>query len=211
MMYHSTIHRPKTAQRGITLIEALMALLILALGVLGLAAVQARMLVETRTTNARATAIRLIADLGERIRMNIDGAQPAAGTVSPYADGTATGEIGTFYGAPEDSPDCNPIADPPVPCTTSAAQAQYDIWAWRSEVAASLMNGQASILQAGPQQLQVIVAWQANENTNITPTGTAADRQLDDALQITATDQTTGLCPAGAICHVDFINIPPPG
>ena len=57
-------------QRGLTLLESLAALVVLALGILGLLAAQTRMLVETRTTNSRATAIRQIVDLGERIKLN---------------------------------------------------------------------------------------------------------------------------------------------
>ena len=45
-------------QRGTSLIEALVALLVLALGVMGMAAVQTRTLATARTTNLRAVAIR---------------------------------------------------------------------------------------------------------------------------------------------------------
>ena len=205
MAYRQPLHPHKTRQRGITLIEALIALLILALGVLGLAAVQARMLVETRTTNSRATAIRLIADLADRIRINKAGAQPATpGALSLYSDAAA----GTF-------------TDPatmtaPTDCSTatncsSAQQAAYDVWAWRTEVASSLMNGRASISQVSPQQLQVIVAWQLNENSNITLGSAAADQQLAAPLQITAANTNTNLCVDNTntyICHVDYIAIP---
>jgi len=217
----------KAAQRGITLIESLIALLILALGVLGLAAVQARMLVETRTTNARATAVRLIADLGERIRMNAAGAQPPVGGNSHYA------VAGAGFTAPGDTaPDsgaCAPAGAGGSSANCSPAQrAAYDVWAWRREIEKSLMGGLASITQVGDSpQLRVMVAWRLNENTNLTLASTASDQQLAAPLMVTsaasgaepaasaasgagaAASTATDLCAAHHICHVDFIDIPP--
>jgi len=200
-------------QRGITLIEALIALLILALGVLGLAAVQARMLVETRTTNSRATAIRLIADLGERIRMNAAGAQPAAtNSMSPYAYSGDSSE--SFLAAPDTSeppdPDCASEACSP------AQQAAYDLWFWRAQVARSLMSGLTSIAQVGPQQLRIIVAWRLNENTSNALDSTNPETlKLSRPLTITNPEDENSLCRTAPdadidsyICHVDFIEIP---
>jgi type IV pilus assembly protein PilV len=214
------IHSQKSAQRGITLIEALIALLILALGVLGLAAVQARMLVETRTTNSRATAIRLIADLGDRIRLNTGAVlgsggdalaivEPVSSSNSPYAD-----PLGTtgFLPAAASEPTCTDTS-----FCTPAEQTSRDLWEWRTELATQLMNGRAKIDQvAGSQQLRVVVAWQLNENTNTTlsaatatPAQQALNQQLAAPLQITAADGTTDLCNSPGtnnyICHVDFI------
>jgi type IV pilus assembly protein PilV len=194
-------------QRGITLIESLIALLILALGVLGLAQVEARMLVETRTTNSRSTAIRLIADLRERIRLNTAGAQPALSSNgrSLYADSNPPGAAGSFPAPPSNSTDCNPVT-----AATPQQQVTDDLCDWRKEIAQSLMNGRASIWQVSPQQLQVIVAWQPNENTNTTFTGTAENQQLSDQLQITNASTKANLCADDThswICHIDFIDI----
>jgi type IV pilus assembly protein PilV len=211
MNNNKIIHLKKPTQCGITLIEALVALLILALGVLGLAAVQVRMLVETRTTNSRATAIRLIADLGERIRMNVVGAQPQTGGNSPYSDSICPPGTAGSFPPPPAAPICDPAATVNGnACTTPQQQAQFDVWAWRREVADSLMNGLASICQVSPRQLQVVVAWQLNENYNITLSGTPADQQLSAPLQITsAIDQSTNMCiDSTHICHIDFIDIP---
>jgi len=195
MTHHQQSNRTKSAQRGITLLESLVALLILALGVLGLAAVQGRMLVETRTTNSRATAIRLIADLSDRIRLNRVGAQPiTVGGQSPYSDAAAA----TFAVPPATAPTgCNPAAA--TPCAPDQ-QKDYDLWAWRTMVNQALMNGQASVWQVSPQQLQVTIAWQRNEN---------ASQALDPSLQVTNGNLDTACSTSGNfICHVDFISIP---
>src|SRR6218665_2182419 len=57
-------------QRGVSLIEALVALLVLALGIMGMAGIQTRTLVESRTTNARAFAVQLADDLLDRMQAN---------------------------------------------------------------------------------------------------------------------------------------------
>jgi len=200
-----------TAQRGFTLIEALVSLVILALGVLGLAAVQGRMLVDTRTTNSRAMAIRLIGELSERIRINVHGANPADGSQSAYADGMAPNTPAGFQPVPAGipAPDCSSVACNP------AQQAAYDLAIWRQKVAGTLMGGQTSIWQISPRQLQVVIAWQANENTrailsdNPAP-ATDPTRQVARPMQITGT-AAGALCGASAdvICHIDFIDIPP--
>ena len=61
------------AQRGITLIESLIAILIMALGILGVLGVQMRTLSDTQTSVRRAQAIRVIEDLSERIKVNPNG------------------------------------------------------------------------------------------------------------------------------------------
>ena len=79
------IHRTKrkamarvSRQHGMSLIESLVALLVLALGIMGLAGVQARMLAENRTTNSRAIAVSLIEDLANRMQLNRDAALSGA-------------------------------------------------------------------------------------------------------------------------------------
>ena len=53
-------------QRGISLIESLVAIVVMALGILGILGVQMRTLADTQSGVRRAQAIRLIEDLSER-------------------------------------------------------------------------------------------------------------------------------------------------
>lgn len=62
----SMLHSNHPEQQGIAMIEALVALLVLAFGVLGLARLQINALTESRHSNARAIAVQLAADLSER-------------------------------------------------------------------------------------------------------------------------------------------------
>ena len=69
-MHLATNPHSKTRQRGITLLESLIAIVVAALGILGILGVQMRTLTDTQTSMRRAQAIRLIEDLSERMRVH---------------------------------------------------------------------------------------------------------------------------------------------
>ena len=71
-MHRLTPSHPAAARRhrGISLIESLIAIVVMALGILGILGVQMRTLSDTSTTVRRAQAIRLIEDLSERMKVN---------------------------------------------------------------------------------------------------------------------------------------------
>jgi type IV pilus assembly protein PilV len=77
-------------QRGTTLLEVLVTMLILAFGMLGLAGLQAKMHVAEMESYQRAQAIVLLSDMVERINANRDDAvNYVTGTASPLGtDGT---------------------------------------------------------------------------------------------------------------------------
>lgn len=179
-----------------TLIESLVALLILALGILGLAAMQTRMLVETRVTNSRASAIRLISDLGERIQLNAQGAQATQSVASAYEETDWDQPDATPPAGSCDMAQANTLAN----ACTGAAVASYDVWAWRRQIADALMDGRGTITQGDdPRHLRVVVGWRLNENPNTT---------LADELKISFGATPDDQCPDGFICHIDFIEIP---
>lgn len=60
----------RSRQRGITLLESLVSIAILAVAVLGMLGVQLRLLAETQTGVRRGQAVRLIEDFSERIKTN---------------------------------------------------------------------------------------------------------------------------------------------
>ncbi len=59
-----------SGQRGFTLVEALVALLILSIGMLGIAGLFVESVRSSRTALLRTQAISLVADMGDRIRAN---------------------------------------------------------------------------------------------------------------------------------------------
>lgn len=176
-------------QSGISLIESLVALLVLALGILGLAGLQTRTLVESRTTNARAVAIDMVDDLSERIQFNIDttlGPGP-----NPY--------IVNFGALPAPNPQ-NCVA---APCTPQQL-AQVDLFQWKTNLAALLPAGDAQVFAVppvgnnDPAQIGVLIGWDENVSA-----------QDDDANYRAVLNVNTGVpgvvCPNGLTCHLVFI------
>ncbi len=73
-------HQPKhpKKQRGLSMIELLVAVLVLAIGVLGITAMQMVSLQNNRGALFRAEAVQLAYDMMDRIRANPEGAVPGA-------------------------------------------------------------------------------------------------------------------------------------
>lgn len=193
MTTHST---PQKHQRGIALIESLVAIVITALGILGILGVQMRTLSDTSTTVRRAQAIRLIEDLGERMKVNPN----------------ALADLNTYVTAFS--------AEPTVgSCATGCDHTQlaaYDMAVWKKAVKSTLPLGQASIfvppaesaVPAGQgRQLGVMIAWRENEKDN-----SAAYKNDIDATKVRASDGSlsagsTITCPADHICHLQYIPV----
>lgn len=184
----------KKYQRGISLIESLVAMVVMALGILGILGVQMRTLSDTQTTVRRAQAIRLIEDLGERMKVNPN----------------ALNNLESYVSAFDDTPS-------PGSCTNGcagAAQASYDLAIWKQSVAKNMPLGKASIFLApgetqdsNRRQLGVIISWRENERA-----GTKTDDI--DATKIRAADGTftagtdaANACPADSTCHLQYIPV----
>lgn len=167
------------SQKGITLLESLIALIVLALGVLALLGVQLRTLKETQAGVGRAQAVRLVEDLAERVKANpgtfIERANYAVAWGVPAA---ASVDCGTTI--------CTPIQ-----------LAAWDINRWKNSVANNMPSGDATVfvLDSDNNQLGVVVAWRANEASSAT-----------DYLSIQDLGQTIPVaCPAKKLCHLVFI------
>lgn len=78
------LHARVRRQRGFTLIEALISVVIMSIGLLGVAALQTRSLGSTNIAAKRSQAILLAGDLADRMRANRVAADPAA--ASHYAN-----------------------------------------------------------------------------------------------------------------------------
>ncbi|MEO8248502.1 MAG: type IV pilus modification protein PilV [Burkholderiales bacterium] len=176
-------------QRGVTLLESLVSIVILAVAVLGMLGVQLRTLAETQTTVRRAQAIRLIEDFGERLKSSAGPNPPPLGNyVSDWAT-VPTGATNCGTGA------CTP-----------AQLATWDVQEWKRSLGNTLPNAQASIFLSTAEngdpgnrrQLGVIVGWRANERT-----GAAATP--DYVTPLNASTNSPVVCPAGLICHLVYV------
>jgi type IV pilus assembly protein PilV len=186
-------------QNGFALIESLIAIVVMALGILGILGVQMRTLTDTSTTLRRAQAVRLIEDLSERMKVNPNALRNASLFESAFGD---THSIGSCASG------CN--------LTQLAA---YDLADWKRTVSNTLPQGKASIfipqaesgLPAGTnRQLGVMIAWRENERHD-------ADSGFKDNIDATKTNDggtfknqggTAAACPAGSVCHLQYISVP---
>ena len=186
-------------QRGITLIESLVAIVVAALGILGILGVQMRTLADTQTTVRRAQAIRLIEDLGERLR------------VTP----NALADINAYPSA---------FANEPVPgscasnCTPSQLAA-YNVASWKQAVKNNLPLGQASIFLApgegaganpNRRQLGVMISWRENERDNSSAYKDDIDAskvRANDGVTLTDGTDAANACPADRTCHLQYLPV----
>jgi type IV pilus assembly protein PilV len=185
-------------QHGIAMIEALVALLVLALGVLGLARLQINALTESRNTNARAIAVQLAADLSERMQSNA-----AIRRINPN-----THPYETPWGAPA-AAGTNCLA---TPCT-GAELAAFDVRAWKLSLQALLPNGDARVFRSTTDRNQfgVLMRWQdfeAKNESEALPAEAALYTLADgvtDATGAAGTGVAGVTCPDTFICHLVYI------
>lgn len=110
--------RVPNLQRGFTLVEILVAVLVLAIGLLGLAGLQATTMRFNHSAYMRSQATNLAYDIADRMRVN-----------------RAKADDGDYDGA---------IEDPPPACTTPTLTgdlANQDIQEWRNALACTLPSG----------------------------------------------------------------------
>ena len=113
--------KPKPIQRGFTLVEVLVAFLILSVGLIGLAGLQLTGVKNTREAYHRTQATVLAADIIDRMRANQGGV--SAGDYDAKTSGTVTANCLKTTGC------------------TSAQMAAHDVAEWRAAVATSLPGG----------------------------------------------------------------------
>lgn len=129
----------RSRARGFTLVETMVALVVLAVGMLGIAGLYVTTLKSGGGAIYRMQAVNLAADLADRIRTN-RGANVA------YAGAAADNNC---YGA--GSVDCAP-----------ALMAANDLFVWQQQVAAILPNGNANVLVVGaavPFTYTITINW----------------------------------------------------
>ena len=181
-------------ERGITLLESLISIVVLGVAVLGILGTQLRTMAETQTSARRAQVVRVIEDLAERIRSNPGGFSQLQG-----------------YEVDWDAPMVEPAsACRATPCTPAQLAAR-DIWEWKTAVAQRLPQGRARVFTSsdedadGKRQLGVMVGWRANERRR--------EGENDDDHQAYvrpfAMPATTGAanvaCPDGLVCHLVYV------
>jgi type IV pilus assembly protein PilV len=141
-------------QHGFTLLEVLIALLVLSIGLLGLAALQTVGLRSNQMATMRTLATQMTYDITDRMRANPDGLTP----------GNQYYVIGTGDTAPTMTKDCD------AEICNSQELAIYDLNEWR-EIVTSLPGGLSSITQttvAGVTTHTITVHWNEARDPGVT-------------------------------------------
>lgn len=153
---------------GFTLIEVMVAILILSFGVLGLAGLQARSMTAENESFSRGQALMLLQDMTTRLAANSAGFSGGS-----YAHAGVV--FGTGYSGA--TPDCASLATPPA---TAADVADSDVCAWSDALQnATNLFGARGCIEVGAvaSEVFVSVAWQGRD-TAIAP---AADQPCASA------------------------------
>lgn len=125
---------------GVSLIEVLVALVILSVGVLGLSRLQATQLRANNAAYLRTQAAIQAYDMADRMRANQAGVE--------------AGSYDAIAGIPT-NPECIDTG-----CTT-AEIADYDAWEWNTQNARVLPNGVGTVAVAG-DVYTITIAWDQN-------------------------------------------------
>ncbi|MDM0030988.1 prepilin-type N-terminal cleavage/methylation domain-containing protein [Variovorax sp. J22P271] len=173
-------------QQGLTLLESLVALALLALVAFGLLGAQLRALADARATAHRAQAVRLIEDLAERIRAHPVGMNPLPAEAAHWE-------------LPASPPGCRESA------CDAATLARRDIFGWKQTLAGTLPQGRGIVFETPPhppadpaRKLGVLVAWRAKAHPGSEPA-------LDAPFKV---DPLVAgqRCPAGLLCHLAHVH-----
>ena len=124
--------------RGFTLIEVLIALIIMSVGMLGIAGLYVHSMQAGRTSVLRHNAVTLAGDIADRIRAN-----PDAGAAYALAGAN------------------NNCVDGGIDCT-EGEMAANDIFLWDQQAATTLPNGQVNVVFNNgvfPPTYQITITW----------------------------------------------------
>ena len=157
----------RRAQAGFTLVEAMVTFLILAIGLLGLAGLQAKGLTFDQTAYQRTQAALLASDIADRMRANVTA--------------TRLSEYKIAYGVTKSAQVCVGTS---ANCST-AQIAQFDLYQWKIALDQLLPKGDGSITTAANVALApmldvtINVYWDELRNGKI---GTNCPRLSDNDL-----------------------------
>lgn len=126
------INHAKTIHSGFTLLEVLVAVLVLSFGLLGVAGLLLATVQNNTIASQRTTATFLAQDMADRIRQNINATKPYDANNNPQTVHylNSAGVYRNCYGT-----------GPAGPCSTPQGVAERDLFLWRQQIAASLPGG----------------------------------------------------------------------
>lgn len=137
-------------QRGFTLIEVLIALLVLAIGLLGMASLTMTSLQGNQGAYLRSQASMLAGDIVERMRGNVDQALLSS---SPYLVSLNSGDTLNDPGCKNSAAGCTP-----------SQQAAQDLHDWWTNLQTAIPGSNATITRANTNEFQIVIGWTESDS-----------------------------------------------
>lgn len=168
--------KTKFKQQGATLMEIMVSIVVMAIGLLGLASLQMNALKYQKTASQRSEAIQAAYDLGERMRANwvfTTQDKYAAERASNEANYTYKQDYATTIAANHKvlPNNCKAVMTNPAGCT-AAQIAQNDITEWLRSIEVRLAGGSgfvAPVIGAANSTFDVTVMWKEQGLTTTDP------------------------------------------
>lgn len=152
-----TLLSAKATQGGFTLLEVLVAIVVLSIGLLGLAGLQAAGLRNNQGAYLRTIATQQAYDMADRMRAN-----PTAVTGGSYDSISGTGS----------DPGCITTG------CSSAQMAQYDAYEWNTTNQNALPTGKGTVTRVAANRFTITVMWD-DARTGATGTACGSDPAVD--------------------------------
>jgi type IV pilus assembly protein PilV len=133
-----SIRKQSSVQRGFTLIEVLVSVIIVAFGLIGVAGLLIKSASLGVSAHNRTLATQKVYNMVDRMRLN-----PA---------GVRAGSYGNLSGAPGALPDCSAVCTP-------AQIAGYDFAQWRAGIADALGEAATGSVQASGDRFTITISW----------------------------------------------------
>ncbi|WP_296288645.1 type IV pilus modification protein PilV [Pseudomonas sp.] len=136
-------------EQGFTLIEVLIALVVLAVGLLGMATLMTTSVQSSQGAYRRSQASLMVYDLVERMRVN-------------HSQAISSNDYTLASGAADSTaPSCNTAG-----CTPQQ-QAQMDLFQWRGALKTALPDATATVGRVAPNKYTITVNW-SESGSNVT-------------------------------------------
>lgn len=158
-------HKPKNSfnrarPRGFTLIEVLVALLVLSIGLLGLAALQTTSLKYNTDSYFRTQATLLAYDIIDRMRTNTTGLY--AGNYDAATSAAAAAKVSAYDACKASGCRCDVST---ANCSTSSL-ATYDLGKWYEKISAVLPEGStnlATVSRTASNMVTITIQWKERD------------------------------------------------